>query len=132
MPTISSCVCRIILLTATIRQAVLIKNVFLTPTFWIVAWFAFVLTLLDNVPLRLENERELCLCFVKWEKELVWHLDHKNILGQINYRIMEVEDLKTDFLKTFPAYVPLWMSLSSTSQFENCESNVESTGWETK
>lgn len=124
------CVQRGILLIATMRQVVLIKQVFPRHNVSVVPWLVFVLTLLGNVPLRLENESSVFV--LKWEREPARYLDHKNILRQINFRSMEVDHSKTDFLKTFPAYVPLGMSLSTTSEFENYESNVKSTGWETK
>lgn len=53
-------------------------------------------------------------------------------IRQINFRNTDVEDVKTGLLKTFLAYVPLVMSLSTTGEFENEESTVESTRWQTK
>lgn len=50
------CVQRGILLIATMRQVVLIKQVFPRHNVSVVPWSVFVLTLLGNVPLRLENE----------------------------------------------------------------------------
>lgn len=88
----------------------------------LVCLFSYIL---GNMPLMLENDLQLCLCYIKWDKEdqqdTMTTSSGRSMLEVLKFRICKLVCSKISSLCS------LGTSLSTTSEFENHDSNVNNT-----